>query len=313
MRITLGFSALLLATSALAAPSTRALAAPSTSALAAPSTSVLVAPSPVASQPLKSGIDLAGIATDIRPGDDFDGFANGGWRARTEIPADRASTGVGYDVFQVAEQRTAALIGNAAAGHPAAGTTARRIADYYTAYTDTAAIEARGLAPIKAELAQVAALADKAALATLLGANLRADTDPLNNTNLWTQNLFGLFVTQGLETPGRTLPYLMQGGLGMPDRDYYLADSPEMAALRNAYQAHIAKMLTPEGTRQGTTIADCHRRPCPGAVPCPDGAQPRWLVHGIRCETRRKTLSAAGKAGEGLVAEIRNAASRVAA
>ncbi|MBC7520629.1 MAG: M13 family metallopeptidase [Sandarakinorhabdus sp.] len=207
-------------------------------------------------QPLKSGIDLGGMATDVRPGNDFDAYANGAWRARTEIPADRASTGVGYDVFEIAEKRTAALISNAAAGKPAAGTTARRIADYYTAYTNTAAIEARGLAPIKAELAQVAALTDKAALASLLGASLRADTDPLNATSLWTQNLFGLFVTQGLEAPDRTLPYLMQGGLGMPDRDYYVSAEPEMVALRTAYKAYIAQLLTLAGIADAPAKAE---------------------------------------------------------
>lgn len=198
-------------------------------------------------QPMTSGIDIAGIATNVRPGNDFDEFANGGWRARTEIDADRSSAGVGLEVFKIAEKRTADLIANAAAAKPAPGTAQRRIADYYAGFTDTAGIEARGLAPLRPALAEVAALTDKKALSKLLGASLRADVDALNATDLATENLFGLFVTQGLARPTETMPYLMQGGLGMPERDYYLSTAPEMAKLRPAYQAHVARILTLAG------------------------------------------------------------------
>jgi endothelin-converting enzyme/putative endopeptidase len=76
-----------------------------------------------------------------------------------------------------------------------------------------------------------------------LGAALRADVDPLNNTNFHTENLFGVWIAQGLNDPSHNTPYLLQGGLGMPDRAYYLTDSPKMAELRTKYQQHIAAML----------------------------------------------------------------------
>jgi putative endopeptidase len=204
---------------------------------------LLLGAAPGLAAPAISGIDLAGIDTAMRPGDDFDGYANEGWRAKTEIPADRATTGVGYEVFKVAEARTAALIASAAAERPAPGTAKRRIADYHAAFYDTAGIEARGLAPLAPALAEVKALTSKTELARVLGAALRADTDVLNATDLATENLFGLFVTQGLTKPDTTMPYLLQGGLGMPDRDYYVATTPAMADLRIAYQAYIAKVL----------------------------------------------------------------------
>src|SRR3546814_8184154 len=90
------------------------------------------------------------------------------------------------------------------------------------AYLNTKAIEQRGLAPIQGELQAIAALKDKQQLATMLGANLLADEDPINATNLGSENLFGLFVTQALTQPDKTVPYLLQGGLGLPERDYYL-------------------------------------------------------------------------------------------
>lgn len=193
------------------------------------------------------GVDVAGIGKAVKPGDDFDSYANGGWRAKTEIPADRSSTGIFLQVFNVAEGRNAALIAEAAKANAAAGSDQRRIADYYTAFLDTAGIEQRGLAPIRPELDAIAAIADKPALARVLGADLRADVDPLNATNYHTEHLFGLFVTQALDDPARTVPYLLQGGIGLPERDYYVSPKPEMAQIRAAYKAYLAKIFTLAG------------------------------------------------------------------
>ena len=84
------------------------------------------------------GVDLAGIDKSVKPGDDFEEYANGGWRAKTEIPADRASTGTFLQVFEKAEKRNAEIIQNAGKDNPAAGTDARKIADYYAAYMPSA-------------------------------------------------------------------------------------------------------------------------------------------------------------------------------
>jgi len=210
------------------------------------------------SQPAGSlaGVDQSLIDKSVKPGDDFNAYANGVWAAKTEIPADRSSVGVGFDVFKVAEARNRELIEGAVKANAAAGTDQRRIADYYTAYADTAGIEKHGLAPIKARIDQIAALKDKAALSALLGATMRADTDPLNASNFHTENLFGLFVTQDLNRPDVTIPYLMQGGLGLPDRDYYASAKPEMAELRTAYKAYIGKLLTLAGVADAAARAD---------------------------------------------------------
>ena len=132
----------------------------------------------------------------------------------------------------------------------------RRIADDYTAFMDTAGIEKRGLAPVRPELARIAALRDKSELSAMLGANMRADVDPINATNFSTENLFGLFVTQSLNDPSKTVPYLLQGGLGLPDRDYYLSTTPEMAEIRTAYKAYVARLLTLAGISDAAARAD---------------------------------------------------------
>ncbi len=203
-----------------------------------------------------TGLELAGVDHTLKPGDDFEGYANGAWRAKTEIPADRSNTGTFYDVFEKAEARTTSIIQDAGKAKPAPGTDARRIADDYAAFMNTAAIEKRGLQPLQPELARIAALKDKTELSEMLGANLRADVDPINATNFSTENLFGLFVTQSLNDPGRTVPYLLQGGLGMPDRDYYLSATPEMTEIRTAYKAYVAHLLTLAGVSDAATRAD---------------------------------------------------------
>src|SRR6266550_3683268 len=179
------------------------------------------------------GINPAYRNLSVKPGDDFEEYANGGWRKTAEIPADRASTGVGFEVFERAEKRNADLVREAAAGNPQPDTPQGMIAAYYAAFMDTANIEKRGLDGITS----------KTDLARVLGERLRADVDPLNATEMWTENLFGVWVTQALSEPDRTVPYLLQGGLGMPDREYYLSNDPEMAKQRAAYQTYVGDLM----------------------------------------------------------------------
>lgn len=202
-----------------------------------------------------AGVDLAGIDKAVKPGDDFDGYANGNWKKTAVIPADRASTGIFLQVFEKAEKRNAELIRDASKSNPKPGSNERKIADYYAAFMDEAAIEKNGLNPLKPELAKIDAIKDKAGLSTVLGGTLRADVDPVNATNWNTENLFGLFVTQGLEDSSHNVPYLLQGGLGMPNRDYYLADDAQMKGYREKYQAYIASLLKLSGEKDADAKA----------------------------------------------------------
>ena len=194
-----------------------------------------------------AGVDLAGINHSVKPGDDFDGYANGNWRKTAVIPADRSSTGIFLQVFQKAEQRNAELIKTAAASKAPAGSNERKIADYYAAFMDQAGIAKHGLSPLKPELTRIDAIKTPADLARVLGSQLRADVDPINATNFSTEHLFGLFVTQGLADSAHNVAYLLQGGLGMPNRDYYLAGDKDMANIRAKYQSYIATQLRNAG------------------------------------------------------------------
>jgi predicted metalloendopeptidase len=189
------------------------------------------------------GIDLAGIDHAVKPGDDFFAYANGTWDKNTPIPPDRAGTGAGVLLIDKTNEQVRGLIQDAAKANPAPGSDAQKVGDYYASYLDEAGIEAKGLAPLGPDLARVAAVTDKKSLSAYLGTTLRADVDAMNATNFYTDHIFGVWITQALEDPSRNVPYLLQGGLGLPDRDYYLVQSPKMADIRTKYQAHIAAML----------------------------------------------------------------------
>src|SRR5690606_31535752 len=174
------------------------------------------------------GIDLAGMDTSVQPGDDFEAYANGGWRETTEIPADRASTGIFLHVLNKAEQRTAELVQSIIDGDPPPGSDARRIADHYAAFMDTDTIEARRLEPAQPHRRATAAACVRPSPAARLGAHLRADVAPLKATDRPTPSLFGLFVTQGLHDPEHSRPYLLRGGTARPSRDYYVSGDKAM-------------------------------------------------------------------------------------
>ena len=189
------------------------------------------------------GIDLDGMDRSVAPGDDFFAFANGGWYKATAIPEDRPAFGADAVVYDRTSQRTVELIQEAARGDAPAGSAERKVGDYYASFMDEASIEAKGLAPVQPTLDAIAALSDKRGLARFLGTTLRADVDALNATNFSTDNLLGLWIAQDLDQPSRYLPFLMQGGLDMPERTYYVDPAPQMAELRAKCQAHIVKVL----------------------------------------------------------------------
>src|SRR3954454_22613717 len=198
-------------------------------------------------QGTQSGIDLAAIDKSVKPGDDFDKYANGTWEKTAQIPPDKSNIGVFSIINDTAQKREAALVQDIVKSNPAAGSDEGRIANYYNAFMDTGAIEKRGLSPIKPDIDRIEAIADKSALADAIGRSLRADEDPLNASNLHSENFFGIFVTQAFSDPSKTVPYILQGGLGLPDRDYYVSSDPAMVKLRGDYTPYVAKILAMAG------------------------------------------------------------------
>jgi putative endopeptidase len=198
------------------------------------------------------GVDPTAMDTAVKPGDDFYHYANGAWIARTEIPADRTGFSGFSLLADIVNKRVAGIIEEAAKSKAAPGTEKRKMADLYASYMDTAAIDAHGMAALKPHLAEIAAVKTQRELAAALGHTLRADVDALNNTNFHTPNLFGVWVAAGFNDPDHYTPYFMQGGLQLPDRAYYLTDSPRMKDIRDKYVQHIAAMLKLAGDESPT-------------------------------------------------------------
>jgi putative endopeptidase len=200
------------------------------------------------------GIDKAAMDTSVKPGDDFFAYANGGWTKTAKIPADQSAWGVTSQLRQTAQERTRTLLEEA--GHSGAKSSAAQAGAFYAAWMDEAGIEKRGITPLKPELARIAAITDKKALARALGMSLRADVDPMNNTNFHTENLFGLWTAPGFTDSAHYAVYLLQGGLAMPGRDYYLDSSARMKANQAAYRAYIATLFKAAGIADGEAKAD---------------------------------------------------------
>ena len=222
------------------------------SLLACAAACALLTAAPAAFAQAKSGVDLTSIDKSIKPGDDFWTYANDKWIKAHPIPADRSSYGITAVMVEEASKRTVDLIQDAAKGGQGDG---QKVGDYYASYMDEAGIEAKGLTPLKADLARIAAIKDKTQLATVLGGNIRADVDALNATDFYTDNVLGLWVSPSFDDTSRYAPFLLQGGLGMPDREYYVSDKAAMVEARAKYLAHVEKILTLGGVADAAAKA----------------------------------------------------------
>ena len=227
----------------------------------------LTASIPFASLPAQqaaAGLDLSGMDLSVKPGDNFFYYANGTWIKNTPIPPDRSSYGSGSILDELTNRRVSDLIQAAAGANAPAGSNLRKIGDYYASFMDTTAIDAAGLKPIQPLLDSIAAIADRRDLARVLGSTLRADVDVLNNTNYYTENLLGLWVAQDLDDPTHYSPFLLQGGLGMYDRSYYVDTSAAMVEIRAKYQGHVASMLAladiPDAAAKAAVIVQLETR-----------------------------------------------------
>jgi len=200
-----------------------------------------------------TGIDDKAMDRSVAPGDDFFSYANGAWVKRTEIPPDRAGWGAFAELAEITVSRTRTLLEEANNLEP--GTPGRKAADFYFAYLDERSLMKKDISILKPLLSRIDGIKDRTALARVLGEELRADVDPLNNGNFATTNLFGLWVGPDFNVKGKYTPYLLAGGLGLPDRAYYLDDSQRMKDIRAKYQAHIANVLRLANVEGGAEMA----------------------------------------------------------
>jgi putative endopeptidase len=206
-----------------------------------------VAAAPAAPKPELGtfGIDTAGLNRTVAPGQDWVEFANGTYLRNLEIPADRSSFGAFNTLDDLSRTRTRGIIEEAAASTAAAGTNAQKVGDFYKSFMDEAAIEQRDAAPLAEDLQPFLAARTKADFARALGDSLDG----------FGPGLFPFYINQDAKQPDRYVPIFAQGGLGMPDRDYYLSSDAKLKAARDKYVPHVAKMLTMSGIPEARATA----------------------------------------------------------
>jgi predicted metalloendopeptidase len=195
--------------------------------------------------PLASGIDRGLMDPAVRPQDDLFANANGGWLKRTNFPPDKAYIGAGQQIYDTTQDHLRALVEDAQ--RAPADAEARKIGELYASFMDEAAVEKRGLAPLADELAAIDAVANRAQLATLLPrlARLGAGTP------------IAMAVGQDDRDATRYVPSLVQSGLGLPNRDYFLKlDDPKFAKVRADYRVYLAKMLVLGGAGAKASVDD---------------------------------------------------------
>ena len=180
------------------------------------------------------GVQSQWIDTTAKPGDDFDRYVNGKWNDTTDFPADKTRIGAFITLRDLSEDRLHAILGELSAKSNPAGSPEARIAASYEAFMDTAAIDAAGLAPAQPYLDRIKAVRDTKGLVTLFATPGFAS--PLNG-----------WVDADEKQSDRYVLYIGQGGLGLPDRDYYLLDTPRYRDIRAKYLDYLTFILGKAG------------------------------------------------------------------
>ena len=194
--------------------------------------------------PMKSGIDLGNMDKSVRPQDDFYNYLNGTWMKTVQIPADRAAWGTGAQLIEEIQPRLRALIEEAAAKGGDAD--AKRVGDMFAAMMDEARVEQLGITPLAGERARIAALNDKKQLAAAFA----------HLSRIGVSSPVDISIHQDNKDSTRYLADLVQAGLSMPDRDYYLkADDAKMADTKAKFEAHVARLMALAGDANAAATA----------------------------------------------------------
>ena len=198
------------------------------------------APAPI------SGIDIAGMDTSVRPGDDFFSYVNGAWIAETEMPADKSRYG-NFDILRDESQESVkAIIEESATGDFPKGSDEQKVGDLYRSFLDWDRRNARGIEPLQPELDRIRAIADKDDLAVYFAETVTRALDAP----------FGVGQLPDPQNPQQYAIWAGQSGLGLPDREYYLKDDEKSAEIRAQYVSHIAKMYDLAGLEGGADAAN---------------------------------------------------------
>lgn len=190
------------------------------------------------------GFDASGIDPAASPGDSFFDFANGGWDARTSIPGDKSRFGMFDALTDKTQEQVRAIIEEAAKSRAPLDTDTGKIGALYSTFMDEDRIERLDLAPIAADLAEIRGAKTKADIAVLMG----------RSKSGFGGSLFNITVSEDEKEPDHNVLHASQGGLGLPDRDYYLRNS--FRDKKAKYRDYIARLLEMVGWADAEQRAD---------------------------------------------------------
>ncbi len=207
-------------------------------------------PTVAQAQPRATGVDTTNFDRNVRPQDDFFRYVNGTWLKKTEIPADAATWGAFNELGERSRDALRTLLSEVSADKPSATVVSgaptnarassverRKVGDLYASFLDSAGIEKRGITTLQPELRRIAQITSAAQLPAALAQLARVGVGgPLT---------IGVGADQ--KNSRQNVLSVGQGGLGLPDRDYYLSSDPKLAAAKQAYEAYIARLLTLAG------------------------------------------------------------------
>jgi predicted metalloendopeptidase len=199
-----------------------------------------------AGKELDSGVELEHFDQSVRPQDDFHQYVSGTWMKNTEIPPDKAR----YGVFRIIRDKTRddvfAIIQELAdKKNKKAGSPEQKVGDFYYSFMDTARLEELGLQPMQAELARVQAIQDRDDILSFIAHSTRIDIE----------TPVGFFVDLDMKASDRYILYAYQGGIGMPDRDYYLNEADKFQEIRNKYVTYMEELFDLAGVGDGAVKA----------------------------------------------------------
>lgn len=180
-----------------------------------------------------NGLDLSWLDPTCRPCENFYQYADGGWIRTHGIPAAYPSWGLFNELQQRNQQLLHEILEQEAARTFPPGTLDQKLSDFYASCMDTRQIEAAGLRPIRPELRRIDAIASLRAL----------EQEVARLHQMGVRVLFGFRVGADYKNSSQEIAELVQGGLGLPDRDDYLADDPHSVQLRQQYRQHVARMF----------------------------------------------------------------------
>jgi putative endopeptidase len=185
------------------------------------------------------GFDAAGMDKSVAPGSDFYNYANGTWDKTTEIPADKARYGMFNVLDDLSRERTRTIIEEQAKDPNS------RIGAAFASFMDEATVESKGLTPLQPWLNEVQGAKTKADLVKVYA----------EGEEMGVSGPFRMFVAQDDKSPENYILSLSQGGIGLPERDYYLSTDAKLADTRAKYVDHLTNVLTLAGQQNARTRA----------------------------------------------------------